>query len=154
MNLKLPASNFSLKYHYHHHHHCKGRIGSSVFQHKGKDRVIRVVSIKSLLVISMLCKTVSSWELRTWSHKMNLLDILSTPPHYFRRKWIEATKENSNFDLKISRAKPVPYPHPRWSGLYHPASPARVALSGDIALGSRTLGHSEKLKLRDLANIW
>ena len=39
----------------------------------------------------MLCKTEWSWELRTWSHKMNLLDILSTSPHYFCRKRIKAT---------------------------------------------------------------
>ena len=32
---------------------------------------------------------------------MNLLDILSTSPHYFGRKWIEATNENSNFDLRV-----------------------------------------------------
>ena len=35
-----------------------------------------------------------AWELRTWSHKMNLLDILPTSPHYLRRKWIGATNEN------------------------------------------------------------
>ena len=46
----------------------------------------------------MLCETEWSWELSTWSHKMNLLDILSTSPHYFCRKWIGATNENSNFD--------------------------------------------------------
>ena len=85
---------------------------------------------------------------------MNLLDTLSTSPDYFCRKLIEATKENLNFDLRVSRVKPVPYPHPRWSGLYHPASPARVALSGDIALGSRALGHNEKLKLRDRAQTF
>ena len=46
----------------------------------------------------MLCKTEwSIWALRTWSHKMNLLDILSTSPHYFCRKWIKETKENSNY---------------------------------------------------------
>jgi len=39
-----------------------------------------VINIKFLLVISMLCKTEWSWELGTWSHKMNLLDILSTSP--------------------------------------------------------------------------
>ena len=85
---------------------------------------------------------------------MNLLDTKSTSPHFFCRKLIEATEENSNFDLRVSRVKPVPYPHPRWLGLYHPASPARVALSGDIALGSRALGHSEKLKLRDRAQTF
>ena len=34
-------------------------------------------------------------------HTMNLLDILSTSPHYFCRKWIGATNENSNFDLRV-----------------------------------------------------
>ena len=57
-----------------------------------------MVSIKFLLVISMLCETEWSWELGTWSHKMHLLDILSTSPHYFCMKWIGATNENSNFD--------------------------------------------------------
>ena len=47
-----------------------------------------------------LSKTECSWELRTWSHKMNLLDVLSTSPHYFCRKWIGATNENSNFYLR------------------------------------------------------
>ena len=32
-------------------------------------------SNKFLLVTSMLCKTGCSWQLRTWSHKMNFLDI-------------------------------------------------------------------------------
>ena len=32
---------------------------------------------------------------------MNLLDILSTSPHYFFKKLIEATNENSNFDLRV-----------------------------------------------------
>ena len=49
----------------------------------------------------MLCKTEWSWELRTWLHKMNLLDILLTFPHHFCRKWIGATNENSNFDLRV-----------------------------------------------------
>ena len=51
----------------------------------------RVISVKVLLVISMFCKTGWSWELWTWSNKMNLLDILSTSPQYFCRKWIGAT---------------------------------------------------------------
>ena len=42
---------------------------------------LRVISIKFLLLIAMLCKKEWSWELQTWSHKMNLLDILSTSPH-------------------------------------------------------------------------
>ena len=32
---------------------------------------------------------------------MNLLDILSTSPHYFGRKLIGATNENSKFDLRV-----------------------------------------------------
>ena len=32
---------------------------------------------------------------------MNLLDILSSSPHYFCRKWIGATNENSNVDLGV-----------------------------------------------------
>ena len=32
---------------------------------------------------------------------MNLLDILSTSPHFFYR--IGATNENSNFDLRVYR---------------------------------------------------
>ena len=59
------------------------------------------ISITFLLVISMLHKTEWSWELRTWSHKINLLDIVSTSPHYFCRKWIGATNENPNFDLRV-----------------------------------------------------
>ena len=38
-----------------------------------------------------LCKTEWSWELWIWWHKINFLDILSTSPHYFCRKWIGAT---------------------------------------------------------------
>ena len=52
-------------------------------------------------LISMLCKTEWSWELRTWSHKMNLPDILSTSPHYFCGKWNGASNENSNFDSNL-----------------------------------------------------
>ena len=48
----------------------------------------------------MLRKTERSWELQTWSHKMNLLDILSPCPHYFCRKWI-ATNENLSFDSNL-----------------------------------------------------
>ena len=48
----------------------------------------------------MLCKLEWSWELRTWSHKMNMLDILSTSPHYFYWEWIGTTSDNSNFDLR------------------------------------------------------
>ena len=48
----------------------------------------------------MLRKTEWSWELQTWSHKMNLLAILSISPHYFCRKWI-ATNENLSFDSNL-----------------------------------------------------
>ena len=41
-----------------------------------------LINIKFLVVISMLCKTQWLWELQTRSHKTNLLDILSTSPHY------------------------------------------------------------------------
>ena len=36
---------------------------------------------------------------------MNLLDILSTSLHYFCRKWIGPTNENSNFYCRVKRAK-------------------------------------------------
>ena len=68
-------------------------------------RALGVISIKFLLVISVLFKTEWSWELRTWSHKMNLLDILSTSPHYLGGKWIGATNENSNFDFRVQKVK-------------------------------------------------
>ena len=32
---------------------------------------------------------------------MNVIDISSTPPHYFCRKLIRATNENSIFDLRV-----------------------------------------------------
>ena len=52
--------------------------------------------------------------LRT-SHKINLLDILSTSPHYFCKKWIGATNENSNFDPRvyiiIIEQRKCPYSH-------------------------------------------
>ena len=64
---------------------------------------LRVISIEFLLVISMLCTTEWSCELWTWSHKTNLIDTLSTSPHFFCRKWIGATNENSNFDLRAER---------------------------------------------------
>ena len=53
--------------------------------------------------INAQCQTEWSWELRRWTHKMNLLDILLTSPHFFCRKWIGATNENSNFDLRGQR---------------------------------------------------
>ena len=79
------------------------------------------------LVISMLWKSEWSWELRAWSHKISLFDILSTSPHYFCRKWIGATNESSNFDLRPGLIEP-PYnkvlgiandiPYPSFSRIY------------------------------------
>ena len=75
-------------------------------------QTLGVISIKFLLVIAMLCKTEWSRELRTWSHKTYLLDILSTSPHYFYIKWIGATNEN---DLRVF----IPLrPHPHESGYF------------------------------------
>ena len=68
-------------------------------------KTLKVISIKFLLVISMLYTIEWSWELRTWSHKMNLLDILSTSPFYFYTKWIGATNENFHFDRRVWRVK-------------------------------------------------
>ena len=48
---------------------------------------LKVISIKFLLEIAMLCIIEWLWELRTWPHKMNLLDILSTSPLYVYSKW-------------------------------------------------------------------
>ena len=59
--------------------------------------ILRVIIIKFLFVLSVLCKTEWSCELWVWSHKMNLLDILSTSPHYLCRKWRGVTNEKSNF---------------------------------------------------------
>ena len=33
----------------------------------------------------MLCKTVWSWELRTWSHKLNIIDTSTNSPRYCKR---------------------------------------------------------------------
>ena len=59
--------------------------------------VLRMISMKFLLVISMLYKAKWSWELRTWSQKKNLIDTSTTSPHYFH--W--ATNENLNFDIRV-----------------------------------------------------
>ena len=34
---------------------------------------------------------------------MNVLDILTTSPHFFYRKCVRATNENLNFDLRVQR---------------------------------------------------
>ena len=80
---------------------CNQCCSSKIFLAYLTLSALRVISIKFLFVISMLGKTEWSWELPTWSHMMNLLDVLSTSPHYFSRKWIGATNENSNFDRRV-----------------------------------------------------
>ena len=44
-------------------------------------------------------KTEWSWELRTWSHKMNLIDTSTNSPYYFH--WKRITDENLNVDVKV-----------------------------------------------------
>ena len=36
---------------------------------------------------------------------MNLIDTLTTSPHYFERKCIGTTNENFNFDIRVSLVK-------------------------------------------------
>ena len=36
---------------------------------------------------------------------MNLIDTLTTPPHYFERMCLETTNENFNFDIRVSLVK-------------------------------------------------
>ena len=60
---------------------------------------LRVISVKFLLVITLLYKTEWSWELRTWSHKMNLIDTSTNSPHFFYWKRIGITNENLNVML-------------------------------------------------------
>ena len=60
-----------------------------------------MISFKFLLIISMLYKTEWSWELRTWSHKMNLIDTSTNSSHYFYWQRIGITSENLNFDVKV-----------------------------------------------------
>ena len=60
-----------------------------------------MISFKFLLIISMLYKTEWSWELRTWSHKINLIDTSTNSPHYFYWQRIGITSENLNFDVRV-----------------------------------------------------
>ena len=89
-----------------HQYDARDRLSSPLFRSVILTLwAIRLISIKFLLVISMLWKTEWSWELQTWSHMMNLLVILSPSPHHFCGKWKGATNENSNFDLRVLRVK-------------------------------------------------
>ena len=60
-----------------------------------------MISFKFLLIISMLYKTEWSWELRTWSHKINLIDTSTNSPHYFYWQRIGITSEHLNFDVGV-----------------------------------------------------
>ena len=56
------------------------------------DWALRVISFKFLLVITTLYNTGWSWDLRTWSQKMNLIDSSTNSPHllYWKpkgKKW-------------------------------------------------------------------
>ena len=62
---------------------------------------VKYLNVKYLHVMSMLCTTEWWSELTTWSQKMNLLHILSTPPHCLHKHCIWARKENFNFDLRV-----------------------------------------------------
>ena len=64
---------------------------------------LRVISIKILLVISMLCKTNWWWELSTWSHKIQWVDTSTTSHYYFDRKPIGTANENLNSDIRARR---------------------------------------------------
>ena len=44
-----------------------------------------------------------SWELRTWSGKMNLIYTSTNCPHCFSWKRIGTTNENLNFDIRVKR---------------------------------------------------
>ena len=64
---------------------------------------LRVISIKILPVISMLCKTNWGRELSTWSHKIQWVDTSTTSHYYFDRKPIGTANENLNFDIRARR---------------------------------------------------
>ena len=64
---------------------------------------LRVISIKILLVISMLCKTNWWWELSTWSYKIQWVDTSTTSHYYFDRKPIGTANENLNSDIRARR---------------------------------------------------
>ena len=92
--------------------------------------LLRVISTKFLLVmISMLCKTERSWELRTWSHKMNLLDVLSTSPHYFFGRAREKGKEFPSSLLPRAISCPNSLP-------LHFRTPATQAIQTSVSLAT------------------
>ena len=51
---------------------------------------VRMISVKFLLVILMVCKAERSWELRTWSHKMNYYVLDGGAPTRAKRAWDRA----------------------------------------------------------------
>ena len=68
---------------------------------------LRVISIKFLLSISKLNKTMWSWKLTAWSQKMNLIDTSTNFLHYSYYKRIRTTNKNLNFDIRCLRVKNV-----------------------------------------------
>ena len=82
---------------------CKG-LAWFLFPQGGLTlQALRVTSVKFLFVISLLYKKKWSWELRTWSHKMNLIDTSTNSPHYFYWKRMRITNQNLNFDIRVWR---------------------------------------------------
>ena len=63
-----------------------------------------VISVKYLLVISLLYKTQWSWESRTWSHKMNLIDASTNSPHYMYFYWKRIGMANEDLNFVLWRA--------------------------------------------------
>ena len=57
-------------------------------------RGLTAIRVKLLIAISRVCQLVRSWELRTWSLKLNSIDILTASPHYVCKKCMETQKEN------------------------------------------------------------
>ena len=68
---------------------------------------LRVISIKFLLSISKLNKTMWSWKLTAWSQKMNLIDTSTNFLHYSYYKRIRTTNKNLNFVTRCLRVKNV-----------------------------------------------
>ena len=66
---------------------------------------LRMISIKFLLIISMLYKTDWSGELRACSGKINLIDTSTNSPHCFYWKYIGTRYEINNFDIRVQRVK-------------------------------------------------
>ena len=55
---------------------------------------LTAIWVKFLIAITRVYQLVRSWELKTWSLKLNSIDILTASPHYFCKKCMETQKEN------------------------------------------------------------